>query len=125
MDFDSPELLSGGTIPPGHFAHACGACVNTCLRVRALALTRRTWRCVLLTAIVVSTKVVFDETVFLADFRDRLPSLRLGRAAEQEGVFLSLINYSTTVRTAQFARYYFGLLDVAPKTLGQLVRRAS
>ena len=39
--FDRPELLSGGTIPPGHFAvHACGDPLDLplrkeCVRARA------------------------------------------------------------------------------------------
>ena len=39
----------------------------------ALHLSSRTWRPALLMAIVVASKVVYDEKVFLADYREQLP----------------------------------------------------
>ena len=67
-------------------------------------------------AIVVSSKVVYDEKVFLADYREQLPHYQLERATQQELAFLTLLAFNVTVRRGQYARYYYALEDVARKT---------
>ena len=74
-----------------------------------LLLSSRNWRPALLIAIIVASKVVYDEKVFLADYRDQLPQFRLDNASAQEATFLGLIGYNTTVRRGQYARYYYAL----------------
>lgn len=74
-----------------------------------LLLTSRTWRPALLIAIVIASKVVYDEKVFLADYRDQLPDLNLEHASAQELAFLELVGYNTTVRRSQYAKYYYAL----------------
>ena len=72
-------------------------------------LAARNWRPALLMAIVVASKVVYDEKVFLADYREQLPQLNLKGAPQQELAFLALIGYNTTVRRGQYAKYYYAL----------------
>lgn len=76
-------------------------------------LSCRTWRPSVLTAIVVASKIVYDEKVYLADYRDQLPQLCLDDAATQEVAFLNLLSFNTTVRRGQYAKYYYCLEDVA------------
>jgi hypothetical protein len=78
-----------------------------------LAVTARTWRPAALLAIIVASKVVYDEKVFLADYRDMLPELALDGLAAQEIAFLRLVGYNTSVRRAQYAKYFYALQDVA------------
>ena len=78
-----------------------------------LLLSSRTWRPALLMAIVVASKVVYDEKVFLADYREQLPRYCLKHAPQQELAFLTLLGYNTTVRRGEYARYYYALEDVA------------
>lgn len=78
-----------------------------------LTLCARTWRPALLMAIVIASKVVYDEKVYLADYRDMLPEFCLDAASAQELELLKLVNYNTTVRRGQYARYYYALEDVA------------
>ena len=78
-----------------------------------LPLSARTWRPALLMAIVVASKVVYDEKVFLADYREMLPMYNLTLAPQQELAFLDLVAYNTTVRRGQYARYYYALEDVS------------
>lgn len=80
---------------------------------RGLALSARTWRPAVLISIIIASKVVYDEKVFLADYREMLPELCLGAAAAQELELLKLVGYSTTVRRGQYAKYYYALEDVA------------
>ena len=80
---------------------------------QGLTLCARTWRPALLIAIVVASKVVYDEKVYLADYREMLPELCLDAASAQELELLKLVNYNTTVRRGQYARYYYALEDVA------------
>ena len=72
-------------------------------------LSVRNWRPTLLMAIVVASKVVYDEKVYLADYREQLPQYNLKHAPQQELAFLELINYNTTVRRGQYAKYYYAL----------------
>jgi hypothetical protein len=74
-----------------------------------LHILPRTWRSALLMAIVVASKVVYDEKVFLADYREQLPQYRLNHVPQQELAFLGLLNYNSTVRRGQYARYYYAL----------------
>ena len=76
-------------------------------------LSSSTWRPMLLMAFVVASKIIYDEKVFIADYRDQLPHLNLAHASEQELIFLTQINFNTTVRRGQYAKYYYGLEDVA------------
>ena len=62
-------------------------------------------------ALVVAAKVVFDEDVYLGDFRDHLPWLDVD-LSRQEATFLEMIDYGTVVKSKQFAEYYYALLDV-------------
>ena len=78
-----------------------------------LVLAARTWRCALLTAIVIASKVVYDEKVFIADYRDQLPEFCLDASSRQEVVFLTVVNYGTVVRRGQYAKYYYALEDVS------------
>ena len=78
-----------------------------------LIFCARTWRSALLTAIIVASKVVYDEKVFLADYYDQLPDLELSSAPQLEIAFLTMINYNVTVRRGQYAKYYYALEDVA------------
>ena len=78
-----------------------------------LHLTPQTWRPALLMAIVVASKVVYDEKVFLQDYREQLPQYCLEHATQQEMGFLTLLGYNTTVRRGQYAKYYYCLEDVA------------
>jgi hypothetical protein len=81
-----------------------------------LSISARTWRPALLMAIVVASKVVYDEKVFLADYRDQLPHLCLDEASTQERAFLTSLSFNTTVRRGQYAKYYYALEDVARTT---------
>ena len=78
-----------------------------------LVISARTWRPTLLMGIVVASKIIYDEKVFLADYRDQLPLLKVTNAPEQERTFLAQIGYNTTVRRGQYAKYYYALEDVA------------
>ena len=78
-----------------------------------LVMSARTWRPTLLMGIVVASKIIYDEKVFLADYRDHLPLLNLSNAPAQERAFLAQIGYNTTVRRGQYAKYYYALEDVA------------
>lgn len=77
-----------------------------------LILSARNWRPVVLMAIVIASKVVYDEKVFLADYRDQLPQYCLSAAPTQERAFLELIGFNTNVRRGQYAKYYYALEDV-------------
>lgn len=96
---------------------ACGVLglvfLERLLRVRQNMLTRRTWRPVLLVALIIASKSVYDESMHLSDFRERLPQLNLAHLADQEVAFLIAINYDVLVQRRQYAQYYFALLDVA------------
>ena len=76
-----------------------------------LVVSARTWRVALLVALIVASKVVFDEEVFLGDFRERLPWLE-ACLSTQEAIFLEMIKYSTVIKSRQYAEYYYALLDV-------------
>jgi len=78
-----------------------------------LILSARNWRPLVLMAIAIASKVVYDEKVFLADYRDQLPQYCLSAAPTQERAFLELINFNTNVRRGQYAKYYYALEDVA------------
>ena len=78
----------------------------------SLVVAPRTWRVALLMALVIASKVVFDEDVFLGDFRANIAWLNVD-LAEQEAVFLSMIDYNTMVNPRQYAQYYYALLDQA------------
>ena len=69
-----------------------------------LVVCARTWRPALLVAIVIASKVVYDEKVFLADYREQLPALRFDEMPARELAFLNLINFNTSVRRGQYAR---------------------
>lgn len=90
-----------------------------------LVLCARTWRPATLIAIVIASKVVYDEKVFLSDYREMLPELCLDAAAVQELELLKLISYNTTVRRGQYAKYYYALEDVARSQLATLLARPS
>lgn len=74
-----------------------------------LVLSARTWRPSLLMAIVIASKTIYDEKVFLADYRTQLPYLNLEQASVQERDFLTLIGFNTNVRRGQYAKYYYAL----------------
>lgn len=74
-----------------------------------LTLSARTWRPALLMAIVLASKIVYDEKVFLADYRQQLPQYDLKYAPQQELAFLDLVGYNTTVRRGEYAKYYYAL----------------
>ena len=57
-------------------------------------------------------KVVYDEKVYLADYRDQLPEYCLDAASKQERAFLEMIGFNTNVRRGLYARYYYALEDV-------------
>ena len=52
----------------------------------AFVIAPRTWRVALLIAMVIACKVVFDEDIYLGDFRDNLPWLDVDLSG-QEAVF--------------------------------------
>ena len=80
----------------------------------SLVVAPRTWRVALLMALVIASKVVFDEDVFLGDFRSKIAWLSHNvHLAEQEAVSLSMIDYNTMVNPRQYAQYYYALLDQA------------
>ena len=80
----------------------------------SLVVAPRTWRVALLMALVIASKVVFDEDVFLGDFRSKIAWLNHNvHLSEQEAVFLSMIDYNTMVNPRQYAQYYYALLDQA------------
>ena len=79
---------------------------------KGLVICERTWRPALLMSIIVASKVVYDEKVFLADYREQLPELCLDGISAQELAFLTLINFNTSVRRGQYAKYYYALEDV-------------
>lgn len=80
----------------------------------SLVVAPRTWRVALLMALVIASKVVFDEDVFLGDFRAKIAWLNhYAHLSEQEAVFLSMIDYNTMVNPRQYAQYYYALLDQA------------
>ena len=89
-----------------------------------LVVSARTWRPALLMAIVIASKVVYDEKVFLADYREQLPELCLTAASSQEVAFLELIKFNTIVRRGQYAKYYYALEDVHRKQTKQAGRRS-
>lgn len=84
-----------------------------CAASSPLVVCARTWRPTLLIAIVVASKIIYDEKVFLADYRNQLPHYNLTYATEQERAFLLQIGYNTTVRRGQYAKYYYALEDVS------------
>jgi len=96
--------------------------LERCSDKTALKITRTTWRITLLAALIVSSKVVFDEKVYLQDYRDVLTSLELHVVSKQETAFLELLGYRTVVRRAQYAKYYFALLDVHEAICGHDAR---
>ena len=77
----------------------------------ALVITPRTWRTALLVAMVIASKVVSDEDVYLGDFRENIPWLDVDLSG-QEAVFLSLLDYTTLVKARQYAQYYYALEDL-------------
>ena len=87
---------------------------------KGLVVCERTWRPALLMSIIVASKVVYDEKVFLADYREQLPELCLDDVSAQELAFLTLINFNTSVRRGQYAKYYYALEDVGRSNRGRL-----
>lgn len=73
--------------------------------------TARTWRSALITAAILSTKVLYDEKVYLGDFRSALPEFRLEHIGAAEIKFLQLIGFRTLVSSQEYARYYYALRD--------------
>lgn len=95
-----------------------GTCIVTALVLLERAvfasdviISARTWRVMFLVSLVVATKIVFDEEVYLGDFRDHLPWLDID-LSRQEATFLEMIDYGTVVTSKEFAEYYYALLDV-------------
>ena len=78
-----------------------------------LFINRCTWRCSVMSALIVASKVVYDDKVFLADYKDQLPCFNLSQISAQEIVFLNAIDFNTTVKRCLYARYYYSLEDVA------------
>lgn len=74
-------------------------------------MTIKTWRSVLLTAILLACKLLYDEKVFLHDFQSALPELDLRHLGDTETTFLLSINFSANVSSSTFARYWGALMD--------------
>jgi len=71
------------------------------------------WRRVVLTVLIIASKVWDDDSLENIHFPQVMPDVSLKEVNALEKIFLELIDYKLHIRGAEYAKYYFILQTIA------------
>ena len=78
-----------------------------------LTIDATNWRKIVLSTMILASKVWEDLAVWNADFLDAFPALTTPHLAELEKVLLSLLKFNVSLKASEYAHYYFELRSLA------------
>jgi len=79
-----------------------------------ITMSRYTWRRILLSVLILSSKVWEDLAVWNADFIELFPYLSVRDLAELEKELLHFVQYNVTLKASEYAQYFFELHALTP-----------
>lgn len=100
---------------PSEVAILCLAYIERLMKATHLTLHATNWRRVLLSALILASKVWEDQAVWNIDFVDVFPDLDVADLNVLEKHFLRLIDYNVAVTGQLYAQYYFELRELAER----------
>src|SRR5689334_16884451 len=72
-----------------------------------------TWRRIVLASLIVADKVFEDYAVWNADFLSLFPQTDIQDLNTLEREFLNFLQYATTFKASDYAKYYFALKELS------------
>lgn len=87
--------------------------IEKVLKVPEVVMSAHTWRRIVLAALIVADKVFEDYAVWNADFLSLFPSTDIQDLNTLEREFLNFLQYATTFKASDYARYYFALKELS------------
>lgn len=83
------------------------------LETGKLTLISTNWRRVILSCIILASKVWEDQAVWNVDFVNVFPRLTVADLNRMEKIVLSLLQYNVSLHASLYAKYYFELRDLS------------
>ena len=85
----------------------CLVYIERLLIKSGFGLTSSNWRSIILTALIMASKIWDDESFENENFAMVLPTYRTKDLNEMERVFLDFIEYNLYIKGSDYAKYYF------------------
>jgi len=92
------------------------AYIERLLTLTSITLHPTNWRRICLGAIVLASKVWEDMAVWNVDFLNVFPKLKTEDLAKLEREYLTSLQFTVTLKSSVYAKYYFALRSVAEKS---------
>jgi len=100
---------------PSEVAILCLAYIERLIKATQLCLHATNWRRVLLSALILASKVWEDQAVWNVDFIDVFTDMDVTDLNTLEKAFLKHIEYNVLITGQLYAKYYFELRELAEK----------
>jgi hypothetical protein len=98
-------------------SHECGilfmAYIERIMETSGIRLFPYSWRRVVLSALILASKVWEDQAVWNVDFLSVFPSVKVGDLAQLEKKILSLLRFDVSLAAKDYAQLYFDLRDMS------------
>ncbi len=90
----------------------CGVCV---LRLTCVPQHATNWRRLILSALILASKVWEDQAVWNVDFLSVFPNVSVKDLNALERKFLEVLSYNVGMKASEYAKYYFDLRQRSTK----------
>jgi hypothetical protein len=100
---------------PSECAILCMAYIERLIRLTNITLYASNWRRIILSALILASKVWEDQAVWNVDFLSVFPNVDVNDLNKLEKFFLRLVRYNVSLKASEYAKYYFELRELAEK----------
>lgn len=94
----------------------CAAYIERLVKLTGVTLNGTNWRRILLSSLILASKVWEDLAVWNADFLSVFPNLTIDDLNRLERDFLMHLQFTVTLNSTVYAKYYFDLRALSEKT---------
>jgi len=93
----------------------CLAYIERIIERSGLTLHPSNWKRVVLSALILASKVWEDQAVWNVDFVSVFPEVTVQDLAQLEKIILNLLGFNVSLKSSLYAKYYFELRDLAER----------
>jgi len=91
----------------------CLAYIERIIATTKVTICSSNWRRIILSALILASKVWEDQAVWNVDFLNVFPTLNVGDLNLLERETLDLLQYNVSMHASMYAKYYFELRDLS------------
>ncbi|KAL6069528.1 Cyclin Y [Balamuthia mandrillaris] len=100
---------------PSECAILCLAYIERLISATGVTLHASNWRRIILSSLILASKVWEDQAVWNVDFLSVFPNVDVNDLNKLEKYFLELVGYNVSLKASEYAKYYFELRELAEK----------